>query len=70
MLPLAMVNPGEVCTVKRIGGKDDVCRHLEALGLVVGSEITVVSADNGNVIVTAKGSRIAISREMASKIMV
>ena len=70
MLPLAMANPGEVCIVKRVGGKDEVRRHLETLGFVVGSEVTVVSSNNGNVIVTVKGSRIAISREMAARIMI
>ena len=70
MLPLAMAQPGDVCTVKRIGGKDEVRRFLETLGFVVGSEITVISVNNGNMILMVKGSRLAISREMASKIMV
>ena len=70
MLPLAMANPGERCTVKRIGGKEEVRRFLETLGFVVGSEVTVVSENNGNVIVNVKGSRIAISHEMANKIMI
>jgi len=32
--------------------------------------VTVVSANNGNVIVNVKESRVAISKEMANKIMV
>ena len=70
MLPLAMAVPGEICTIKRIGGKDEVRRFLATLGFVVGGEVTVVSEDNGSMIVNVKGARIAISREMAMKIMV
>ena len=44
--------------------------HLETLGFVVGGAVTVVSAIGGNVIVNVKESRIAVSREMAQKIMV
>ena len=70
MLPLTMSKPGEHLSIKRIGGKDEVRRFLETLGFVVGSPITVVSENNGNVIVNVKDSRVAISREMANKIMV
>ena len=70
MLPLTMAKPGEECIVQRIGGKDEVRRFLETLGFVVGSEVSVVSENNGNMIVNVKGARIAISREMANKIMV
>ena len=45
-------------------------RHLENLGFVEGSNITVVSVSGGNVIVNVKESRIAISKEMANRIMV
>ncbi len=44
--------------------------HLENLGFVVGSAVTVISTIGGNVIVNVKESRIAISREMAQKIMI
>ena len=44
--------------------------HLENLGFVVGGAVTVISAIGGNVIVNVKDSRIAVSREMAQKIMV
>ena len=56
--------------IKKIGGKPDVKKHLENLGFVVGSQVSVVTRMNGNVIVKVKESRVAISREMAQKIMV
>lgn len=69
-MPLTMAKPGELYTVKRIGGKEEVRRFLESLGFVVGSEVSIVSENNGNMIVNVKDSRIAISREMANKIMI
>jgi len=70
MIPLTMCEPGEIQTVKRIGGSPEVKLHLENLGFVVGSNVTVITSMGGNVIVNVKESRIAISREMAQKIMV
>ena len=69
-MPLTLVNEGEENVIKRIGGKPEVKKHLEDLGFVVGGTVTVVTTLNGNVIVNVKEARIAISREMAQKIMV
>ena len=70
MMPLTMAASGERNTVKKINGKDEVRRFLESLGFVEGGDVTVVSQIGGNLIVNVKESRVAISREMASKIMV
>ena len=70
MLPLSLAAPGEENTIKRIGGSPEVRLHLENLGFVVGGRVTVVSALAGNVIVNVKESRVAVSEEMAQKIMV
>ena len=65
-----MATLGEVSTIKRIGGKEETRRFLETLGFVVGAEVILIAKNNGNVIVNMKGSRVAISQEMASKIMI
>ncbi|MFR2712370.1 FeoA family protein [Frisingicoccus sp.] len=69
-MPLTMAKAGEENTIIKIGGKEEVRRFLESLGFVAGSIVSVVSEMNGNVIVNVKGSRVAISKEMANKIMV
>ena len=43
---------------------------LEKLGFVVGGTVTVVSTNDGNMIVNVKDSRVAIGKDMANKIMV
>ena len=69
-MPLTMAREGEVTSIKRVGGKDEVRRHLENMGFVPGTDVTVVSVNNGNVIVNVKEARVAISREMANKIFI
>ena len=70
MMPLTMVNSGEENEIKRVGGKEETRRFLENLGFVQGAKGTVVSQIGGNVIVNVKESRVAISKEMANKILV
>ena len=70
MMPIALANVGEPMIVKRIGGSPEVKTHLENLGFVVGGNVTVITSLGGNIIVNVKESRVAISEEMARKIMV
>lgn len=70
MMPLTMVSTGEKSVIRKVGGKDDVRLFLESLGFVVGADVTVIARTGGNVIVNVKNSRVAVSREMANKIMV
>jgi len=70
MVPLTMAKAGEQNSIKKVGGKAEARLHLENLGFVVGTPVTVITEIGGNVIVNIKESRVAISRETASKIMV
>ncbi len=70
MFPLAMADVGETYIIKKIGGSHEVKKHLENLGFVAGGSVMVVNTVDGNLIVNVKEARVAISREMALKIMV
>ena len=70
MMPLILADVGEDNIIKKIGGKPEVKKHLENLGFVVGGSVKVISELGGNVIVNVKEARVAISKEMAQKIMV
>ena len=70
MMPLTMAKIGEESSIKKVGGKEEVRQFLENLGFVPGSHVTVITEIGGNVIVNIKESRVAISKEMAVKIMV
>lgn len=69
-MPLTMLNIGETGKIKRIGGNEETRRFLNNLGFVVGTEVSVVSAIGGNMIVNIKDSRVAINEDMAKRIMV
>ena len=70
MMPLTLASAGEENMIRRVGGNDETKRHLEDLGFVAGANVTIVSSIGGNLIVNVKNSRVAISKEMAGKIMV
>jgi ferrous iron transport protein A len=70
MMPLSFATVGEDNIIKRIGGKPEVKKHLENLGFVVGGNVKVIATLGGNVIVNVKETRVAISEEMAQKIMI
>lgn len=70
MLPLALADIGSSNIIRKIGGSSDVKKHLEDMGFVIGGTVTVINVIGGNVIVNVKDSRVAVSREMAQRIMV
>ena len=70
MMPLSMAGRGEQLTIRKITGKDEVRQHLDELGFVVDSTVTVVNEIAGNLILQVKQSRIALDKTMANRIMV
>jgi len=70
MMPLTMAGIGEVNTILKIGGNEETRRFLANLGFVTGTEISVVSAIGGNVIVNVKDARVAVNSDMARHIMI
>lgn len=69
-MPLTMMTNGQESTIKRITGKDEVRAFLSSLGFVEGGRVSVISEINGNLIVNVKDTRVALSRNMACRIMV
>ncbi len=69
-MPLTLANTGEENIIKKVGGNPDTKKFLENLGFVAGGTVTVISEISGNVIVNVKDSRVAVSKEMAQKIIV
>ena len=66
MMPLALADVGAENLILKVGGSPEVKKHLEDLGFVAGGTATVVASMSGKV----KEARVAISEEMARKIMV
>ena len=70
MMPLALANIGEENLIHKVGGSPEMKKHLEDLGFTAGGTVTVVASLGGNIIVKIKESRVAISEEMARKLMI
>jgi ferrous iron transport protein A len=70
-LPLAMTTMGDRVWVVQIKGGHRMVRRLTDLGIVQGSEVTVVSRTaSGSVIVALQGCRIGLGAGMAHRVMV
>ena len=69
-MPLTLAEEGVENIIKRIGGSPEVKKHLENLGFVAGGTVTVITTMAGTVIVNVKEARVAISKEMAQKILI
>ena len=69
-MPLVFAQAGEDNIIKRIGGTPEVKKHLENLGFVVGGNVRIVNSINGNLIVSVKDVRVAVSKELAQKVMI
>ena len=70
MIPLPFAETGVENIIKKVGGSAEVKQHLENLGFVAGGTVTVISKISGNVIVNVKESRVAISENLAQKVMI
>lgn len=70
MMPLLFAAVGEENIIKKVGGKPEIKKHLENLGFVAGGRVSVINTIGGNLIVNVKEARVAISKEMAQKIMI
>lgn len=70
MMPLTLASIDEDNIIRKIGGSPEIKKHLENLGFVSGGNVRVITTMGGNVIVNVKETRVAISKEMAQKIMI
>ena len=70
MMPLTLADTGATYTILKVGGKPEVRAHLNDLGFVAGGDVQVITDMMGNLIFNVKETRVAISKEMAAKIMV
>lgn len=70
MMPLTLADVGDVNIIRKITGNDDVRQHLAEMGFVVGTEVSVVNRIGNNLILSIRGSRVAVDAGMAMRIMV
>ncbi len=69
-MPVYIAPTGAELTVRKVGAEEKVKKHLQELGITVGSKITLLSSSGGNVIVVVKEGRLCLDKDLASKILV
>lgn len=69
-MPIALASTGETVVIRAVLGDEKMRQHLSEMGLVVNSEVTVVSRNGGGLIVQVKDGRIAIDRSLANRILI
>ena len=69
-MPLIFANSGEDNIIRKVSGNPEIRTHLEDMGFVPGAMVQVITTMNGNLIVRVKETRVAISKEMAQRIMI
>lgn len=69
-MPIFAAPVGVDLKVTKVLADEKTKRHLENLGILAGSSITLVSSSDGNIIVKIKDGRVAINKQLAMKILV
>lgn len=69
-MPITLAPIDTPVRIVRILADEKTKRHLESLGILVNSEVTIISSVNGGVIVMVKNGRLALDARVASKILV
>ncbi len=70
MMPLLFADTGTEQTVQMVKGNDKTKTFIQKMGIVPGAKLNIVAAHGGDLIVYVKDVRIALTREIASRIMV
>ena len=69
-MPIMLAPLNEEVRVIKILADEKTKKHLESLGILTNSKLTVLSSVNGGVVVAIKNGRLALDHEIASKILV
>lgn len=70
LFPLISLDEGEEGIVHSISGGWGLTSRLAAMGIAPGSKVKILRNDRGPLLVVTNGTRIAIGRGQASKIIV
>lgn len=69
-MPIAVAPAGRKMKVVKVTADDKTRRHLENLGITAGAEIEVISGSGGSIICKVKDGRLALDKNLSTKILV
>ena len=69
-MPIVIAPTNRLLKIVRIAADEKTKKHLENLGITINGEITVLSSSGGSVVCKVKDGRIALDRNISTKIFV
>ena len=69
-MPIVIAPLNEELRIIKILVDEKTKKHLESLGLTINSKVTVLSSSGGSVILLVKDGRLALDKNIATKIFV
>ena len=69
-MPIILAPTGRDLRIVRIAADEKIKKHLENLGINVNGSIRVLSSSGGSVVVIVKEGRVALDRDLSTKIFV
>ena len=70
MVPLSLSSPGEKVVVRSIGGTGHIAKTLGHLGIITGTELTIIRKNKDSLIVRIGESRYALGPGAAGMVLV
>ena len=69
-MPIVIAPTNTILKIVRLATDDKTKKHLENLGITLNGEIVVLSVSGGSVVCQVKDGRIALDRDISTKIYV
>ena len=69
-MPICFAEMNVDLVIKEITGSDKIKQRLQELGFVVGETVQVINKVNDSVIIKIKGVSLAVSKELARRVMI
>ena len=69
-MPIVLAPHNVELTIMRVGTDQKTKKHLQSLGVMPKGTIKIIASAYGNVIIEVKGVRLAMNKEVATKIFV
>ena len=69
-MPIYLADLNVDVVIMKITGSDKIKKHLQSLGFVAGETVQLLNKVNENVIIRVKGVTLAISFELARRILI
>ena len=69
-MPIVIAPTNRQLKIVRIAADEKLKKHLESLGITVNGEVTVLSQSGGSVVCRIKDGKLALDRDLSTKIFV